>query len=140
MLIIQKNPSPEYFGSFCLLKFLGRGCQLVSQPNNLDVNRVSSSLFNSQTLELTIRLTFEAPCFENIIYHCFKPQYGFLKFWQQILYFIIRKIMLWLFCFAFVRKIGPGLTSVPIFLCFMRDATTASLDKQRQVQAWDPNR
>ena len=34
---------------------------------------------------------------------------------------------------------GPELTSVPIFLYFMWDATTVWLDEQCQVCAWDPN-
>ena len=34
------------------------------------------------------------------------------------------------FFFFFVRKIGPELTPVPIFLHFMWDATTAWLDKK----------
>ena len=40
---------------------------------------------------------------------------------------------------VFVSKIGSELTSVPIFLCFMLDATTVWLDKQCQVRAQDPN-
>ena len=38
-----------------------------------------------------------------------------------------------------VRKIGPELTSVPIFLYFTWDAATAWLDEQCCVCAWDPN-
>ena len=31
---------------------------------------------------------------------------------------------------SFVRKIGPELTSVSVFVCFMWDATTAWLDER----------
>ena len=41
--------------------------------------------------------------------------------------------------FFCVRKIGPELTSVPNFLYFMWDATTAWLEEQCQACAWDPN-
>ena len=38
-----------------------------------------------------------------------------------------------------MRKIGPELTSVPIFLYFMWDATTVWLDEWCWVHAWDLN-
>ena len=41
--------------------------------------------------------------------------------------------------FIFVRKIGPELTSVPIFLYFMWDVASAWLDGWCWVRAWDPN-
>ena len=41
--------------------------------------------------------------------------------------------------FLFVKKMVPELTSVPIFFCFIRDATTAWFDEQCQVRTRDPN-
>ena len=43
--------------------------------------------------------------------------------------------------FCFLRKTGPELTSMPIFLCFIcRTPTTARLAKQCHVHTRDPNR
>ena len=40
---------------------------------------------------------------------------------------------------VYVRKIGPELTSVPVFLYFMWDAAVPWLDEQYQVCDWDPD-
>ena len=42
-------------------------------------------------------------------------------------------------CWVCVRKIGPELTSVPIFLYFMWDTATAWLDELCWVHTRDPN-
>ena len=47
-------------------------------------------------------------------------------------------VVVFLLCVC-VRKIGPELTSVPIFLYFTWDVATAWLDKQRCVRSQDPN-
>ena len=44
------------------------------------------------------------------------------------------------FGFFFVRKTGPELRSVPIFLYFMWDAAKVWLDERWEVRAWDPGR
>ena len=38
-----------------------------------------------------------------------------------------------------VRKLGPDLISLPIFLYFTGDVTTVWLDERCYVCAWDPN-
>ena len=52
--------------------------------------------------------------------------------------FFSLSLSLSLFCFL-VRKIGPELTSVPVFLQFIWDSATVWLDEQCQVCAWDLN-
>ena len=122
---------------------------LQTLPENPTVASLSQATRHQQKVMILIYISLVMGKAEYLKKY-FKKPFVFLFLWtvcsHPLKYWVVElvrkyyeRFFFYFILFIFVRKIGPVLTSVPIFLYFMWDAPTTWLDKWCWIHTRYPN-